>query len=360
MKKYFTCSILFLVYCSVFSQISIDVSDIADAGESFIVSTANPVGEYDLETTGEGAVWDFSDLVSVTKDTIDWVEASDTDPAYFLLWFSSDVAENFLNGFSTDSFSLEDVYNFYSRSSSRLEQTGIAGTLSGIPVPAGFSEPDVVYDFPLEYETEFSSEAEFTFDVIFASFSETRERSSVVDGWGTITTPLGTYDVLRLESTIFTTDILEYDGTEIPFTYTNHEYKWLAKEMGVPVLQINTSDIGGFEAITTVTYQDTAVITGTTAPYYSEESVSVFPNPVTEVLHISVSAPSASEYYFQITDAAGNQKYLSEKTQQREGSFMLSKNICDENFSAGIYVLKVFADDTLVAVKKLIILPQKK
>lgn len=357
MKKYIICFVLFFVCCSVFSQISIVAGDIADAGESFIVSTANPVGEYDLETTGAGISWDFSDLVSVTKDTIDWVDATDTDPAYFLLWFSSNVAENFLNGFSTDSFSLEDVYNFYDRSSTSLEQTGIAGTLSGIPVPAGFSEPDVVYEFPLDYETEFSSEAEFTFDLIFASFSETRERSSVVDGWGTITTPLGTYDVLRLESTIFTTDILEYDGTEIPFTYTNHEYKWLAKEMGIPVLQINTSDIGGFEAITTVTYQDTAVISDVTSPYYNAESISVFPNPVTEVLHISVSAPFASDYYFQITDAAGNEKYLSEKTEQQKGNFVLSKNICDENFSAGIYVLKVFADDTLVAVKKLIILP---
>ncbi|MFN0274948.1 MAG: T9SS type A sorting domain-containing protein [Chitinophagales bacterium] len=358
MRNLFITSSLCFLPSFLFSQISIDVSDIADGGQSFIVSTANPLGEFDLETTGEDVDWDFSDLEALSQDTIDWVDATDTDPAYFLLWFSADVAENFTNGISTDSFTLEDIYNFYDRGSDKLEQTGIAGTISGIPIPASFGEPDVVYDFPMEYGDEFASVSDFSLELIIASFSETRDRSTVVDGWGTITTPLTSYEVLRIKSTIVIEDIIEFDGTEIPLSYTNYEYKWMAKEMGIPVLQINTSDIGGFEAVTAVTYQDTALIfDGIYENYYNEKSLSIFPNPVGDILNISVSTAANALYRFEIFDHAGNHLFSSSNIVVDSGSFTIHQDADAAKLSAGIYILKMYADEELVGVKKFIRLP---
>jgi hypothetical protein len=151
---------------------------------------------------------------------------------------------------------------------------------------------------------------------------------------------------------------LDYSGTEIPISYTNHEYKWMAKEMGIPVLQINTSDIGGFEAVTTVTYQDTAIIIdGITENFYDETSYSIFPNPVRDELNISGYANISASYHFEIFDNTGNLKFASEKKTEIAGSFIIRQDAKLARLSAGIYILKLYAGEELVAIKKFICLP---
>jgi hypothetical protein len=356
MKNILYVLIILGLHKTVCCQITINVDDIADAGQTFIVSTANPVGEFDLETTGAGVNWDFSTLTAVLQDTIEWVNATDTDPAYFLLWFTSDVAEEFANDISTDTFSIEDIYNFYERSSDKLEQTGIAGTISGIPLPAFFSEADVLYDFPITYGTEYASVGEYTFDLLgFASFTETRDRNTVADGWGSITTPLATRDVIRLKSTILIEDVIEYDGTEIPVSYTNYEYRWMANDGGIPVLQINTTDLAGFETVTSVTYQDTAlVVLDAPAVFFNPDFVSIYPNPASENFTLRYQNQTASEMYYALVTADGTLVYLSESYPLEHGMNAFTFNLETLGIVPGIYFLKLFADGQFAGMKKFI------
>lgn len=352
-------TLFLLISASLFSQsaISIDVSDIADGGQSFIVSTANPIGEYDFEFTGDDVSWDFSSLESMAKDTIDWVDADDTDPLYFLLWFSSDVAEEFIDGISTDSFSIDNVFNFYDRSSSSLEQTGIAGTVSGIPLPASFSDPDIIYEFPLNFEDNYSSESGFEFDLLgFASFTESRSRETSVDGWGTLTTPLGEFEVLRLKSQIDIEDVFESGGTEFPVSYTNFEYKWLAKEMGIPVLQINTTDLGGFETITRIAYQDTAdvIMSLQSQDNISQKMISVFPNPVENQINFSIESETSSIINYQITDLFGNIYFSSGDCFIHEGKNIFSSSFSLSTLSGGMYLVKILEGNNFIASQKFI------
>lgn len=352
-------TLFILIYSHSFAQITITESDIADGGQHFIISTADPLDEYDITTTGASATWDFSYLSFVLQDTIDWLDATDTNPAYFILWFSADVAEQFTDGITTDTFSISDIYNFYDRSSDKLKQTGIAGSISGIPLPALFDEPDIVYDFPLAFGNEDSSVSNYTFDLLgLGSFSEIRHRKNMVDGWGTIETPFGSFDVIRLHSVIETEDILEYSGTEFPVEYTNHEYKWMAKEMGVPVLQINTSVVAGFETPTRIAYQDTAhVIVSLDQQNTFTGALHIFPDPVRDILHTEIILPSASTCYYELADVAGHTIYRSASENMLAGEHIINKNMSDVNITPGMYFMKLYVNGKGVVSKSFFYLP---
>ncbi|MBC8046345.1 MAG: T9SS type A sorting domain-containing protein [Fimbriimonadaceae bacterium] len=348
MKKYTLPFIFIISTLKIFSQspVTIEVNDIVDGGDSFIISTANPIGVFDIVTTGADITWDFSDLTPLQQDTIYWVDATDTDPSYFLLWFSSDIAEQFVQAFSTDSFSIEDVYNFYDRSADKFKQTGIAGTYLDIPIISSFDDDDIVLDFPVAYENIDSSTSGFSFDFLgLFSFTETRNRKNITDGWGTITTPYGTFNVVRLKSELQVEDVIESSGVEIPFSYASNEYKWLAKEMGVPVLQITTQVIAGTETVTRVAYQDSARIITGIQNVISEDDFLVYPNPATDRINISYSGSFITE--IRIYDVSG--KLI------REYPYSNELNISD--LEAGVYFVKLYSENKLIAQKKMIRVP---
>ncbi|MFN3940059.1 MAG: hypothetical protein ACK4IY_05695, partial [Chitinophagales bacterium] len=51
------------------TPITIQVDDVADGGEIFIVSTGNVFEDYSLDYTGANITWDYSFLSPVTQDS---------------------------------------------------------------------------------------------------------------------------------------------------------------------------------------------------------------------------------------------------------------------------------------------------
>lgn len=80
-----------------------------------------------------------------------------------------------------------------------------------------------------------------------------------MDGWGSITTPFGTFSALRIKSTLTGQDSLYLDSLQQGFAAARpltREYKWLANGNVIPVLEINTTETLGIEAITSIRYRD--------------------------------------------------------------------------------------------------------
>ena len=76
---------LIVITISAQSPIILSVDDIADQGQEFLVTNANPVISFDGSDTGPDHTWDFSDLTPLAADTSKWVDVYDTDPFYFFL-----------------------------------------------------------------------------------------------------------------------------------------------------------------------------------------------------------------------------------------------------------------------------------
>lgn len=243
---------LLLSVTSAFSQITITSGDFPDGGDTALVSIST---DFDLDYTAAGGdfVWDFSSL-EMTDQRIDtFFKIDDASITYQLVfnngWFDPDYQANYYqNAFNfaipaTDliGVSIEKPVTFTKIESDRVELVGVGLEIEGIQVPIKNEIIDVEYELPLNFGVDWVSNSFFEIDLNPAYDGILRryqERSSQVDGWGEITTPFGTFDVIRTISFIDFTDSLRItfggDPTwiEIP-TPSQVVYTWWAEDQKI-------------------------------------------------------------------------------------------------------------------------------
>jgi hypothetical protein len=286
-----------------FSQITLDDTDFPNANESFAVSTAG-ISQVDFASTGPNHVWDFSNLSSNGQLPRDFNSLSGVS---FMINFAygptaitayrasyrapyTDLPINQLGTFLP--IELSDVFQYTKKNAQRLNLLGYSVSISGQSLPVKSDTIETKYYFPLDYGDEYTSKGYTKMDlsvVINAQWIQSRKRHSVVDGWGTITTPYGTFDVLRMQHRIEEIDTIVYEGmafgTPLPVMY---EYEWLAADEKIPVLKITTSEVGGNETIVSVEYKDNPIL-GVENKEVSNV-LKLYPNPVNESLSIAFKA----------------------------------------------------------------------
>lgn len=341
------------------AQISYGSSDYASSGDSYFISEVNQIGSLDeAEITGENISWDFSDL-----DIESQSENEVNDPTlsiYATTYIAQCVAEGGNVFFCTAEWAtlsslaistdmdlniptveVTDASMFYKKSSSKLEATLVGLTLDApgvdIPLPLiiSYDPKDVVFEFPLEYGDNFTSNSEYQFDLeellsLPLNYTQTQERTTVVDGWGSITTPYQTFnDVIKVSA------VLDIEATAgvIPVNRTERYYSWFAKEHPVPVLEVMQIEIGG-------------VVTNSRMRYIDEEQTgigidelksdwSIFPNPSNGVFSVQLPEDNTS-YTAEVFDLLGN------KVSGWTGDGMLKRiDLASQGLSKGIYLLSV-------------------
>lgn len=276
------------------AQITITAADMPNAGDTFRISTASVLSAIDLSLTGPAYTWNFSSLQSTGQDVDTFLAIGNTGLIYSLFYvnipFNNNRASIASRGFdlsglgSFPNVPVSDIYNFYYETSADFKQVGFGATLSGIQTPIAYTNKDVIYNFPLNFGDVDSSDSDYTLSVpnIF-SITGSQRRVNEVDGWGSITTPYGTFNAIRVKSVLNGQDSAFLDTLGQSFSFTRptiREYKWLANGEGIPVLQVNTSELLGVEAITSIRYRDSLrVPVGLSEPEQAIASMRVFPNP---------------------------------------------------------------------------------
>ncbi|HRF75253.1 MAG TPA: T9SS type A sorting domain-containing protein [Chitinophagales bacterium] len=157
--------------------------------------------------------------------------------------------------------------------------------------------------------------------------------------------------MLRTRSEIAIVDTFSYDIFEIPFGYTAVEYRWMAKNEGMPVLQINSQIIFGFETITQVTYKTADVIDGIDNVATNENNFVVYPNPSSTSATIQFTTPENGKYVISISDLQG--KIILEKNiSALNGQNSIATDL--QSFAAGTYLVSLFENNQLIASQKII------
>ncbi|MCH2231270.1 MAG: T9SS type A sorting domain-containing protein [Crocinitomicaceae bacterium] len=287
-----------------FSQITITDNDFADGGDTALVSLATDPG-IDYASTGTDFTWDFSYL---THDSQQIKDYSDMSEASFLAEFtfgnfasapyqatnfasSSAIPLDQIGGFLP--VNISDVVLFSKNSSNAINSVGYGVTIEGTEVPFKSDTIETRYELPLNYGDVYYSRGYSNLDmnpVYNGIWRQYRQRSSVVDGWGSVTTPYGVFDALRIDHTITEIDSIYIDAfgsgfwVELPIP-DSHEYEWWTNGQKEPLLKITVSDILGVETVTNIEYRD--IYRGADAGLSTEElNISVYPNPTIDVLHI--------------------------------------------------------------------------
>jgi hypothetical protein len=100
------------------------------------------------------------------------------------------------------------------------------------------------------------------------SYGSKGYRITEVDGWGSVTTPFGTFDALRVVSYIYATDTINVAGTGFAVPNNRREYRWLSNDDRAPIVQVTGSEVFGSFVPTQTVYRDSwrrfAVGTSTT------------------------------------------------------------------------------------------------
>lgn len=282
-------SLAFISYSFIAgAQITIDENDMPVVGEPYgVVQTAGIEIEDPAGLAGEDVFWDYSDLNEGLAETETYLSVSDV-PIQFQFVFNNPFSESYSNlalpvANFTDGLGIpvSDAHNFFRADEDGYFDCGYAASFSELPIFGERNPTDRILKFPLEYGMAPDANDSF-FEINipqFANYKSYQTRENSVDGWGVVETPAGVYDALRVRSVVNGIDSIYSETLQIDQAIVQPEtieYRWLAPEQGLPVLQINTVD----GMVTQVRYQTDEV--DTAIPEFVAEEIAVFPNPAIE------------------------------------------------------------------------------
>jgi len=287
------------------AQITLEVSDFADGGDTVRVSNTNDFS-IDYVSTGDNYTWDFSGLIAESQTLKDYqsMDNASAIPAFTFGAFA-DEAYQATNFAETVDIPLDaageflpisiDVINQFSRNTANgITSVGLSIGISGTEIPVTSDTIETRYALPLDYEDSYTSNGYSYLDlnpIYNAIWIQYRTRNTEVDGYGSITTPYGTFDVLRVRHEIIERDSVYIDlfeGAEwyelpVPVRY---EYEWITKNEKEPILKVVTrQEASGEEALISVSYKDNFLDLNAGIEE-AQNGIRFGPNPVINKLHI--------------------------------------------------------------------------
>ena len=287
------------------SQITITQADMPGSGDTLRFSNAlsAPASVYNLD--GANQNWDFSALSPASQDVASYKSSLQTAYAFFFLGFNK-YGRKVADTLGVAAFQFTDVYNFYRKTSQAFEIEGIGLKYQGLPLPAYYSQRDKLYQFPLTFGDRDSSRLAFSISLsTLASYSQVGYRINEVSGWGTITTPFGTFNCLKLKSRIVTADSLNVSGFPIKFNRVQVEYKWMANGIQIPVLEITGNEIGGTFLPSAYRYRDiprSNVLFAPPLAQFSASTTQLVPGGMVEFSNLSQGSFLSHQWSFEPSD----------------------------------------------------------
>ncbi|UOG73822.1 T9SS type A sorting domain-containing protein [Hymenobacter tibetensis] len=304
------------------APIVIDRNDMPNTGDSLRVSQTLILRGPALTQTGANQTWNYSSLQPLNQ-SVSYFSGVNATPGVLPIVFGV------LGGVNRATIAnrqplpsvlvqaglpISEVYSFFNESASNYRQVGYGAeipTVGAIPVfYRSQSLQDVIYRFPLAYEQRDSSNSDFSVDALGQAYvRQKQKRVNNADGWGTLTTPFGTFATLRVVSTLQTRDSISVQGQPGIAVQRPEvkQYKWLGKEQGIPLLEVTTQLVNGREVVSLVQYRDIyrrlPILSNQTQ--LPESAVAVYPNPVGASESLRLTLPAAGSVSLTATDLAG-------------------------------------------------------
>lgn len=294
------------IYTYATSQITLTKDDFATGGDTVRMSQATDPA-IDYASTGAAYTWDFSNL-TVNNQIIKDFRSMSGAPTFVQFLFGPFSPSKYQASYYIEStalpiaqltsflpVSIDNLFAFSRRSTDSLTSVGYSMVVSGNDVPFQSDTIETRYDFPLNYGNTHFSRGYTLVDfnpILDAKWNQHRTRTTEVDGYGSITTPYGTFNALRIKHDITESDSLYYTfpfigATWIPIPIpASHEYEWWTNGEKEPILRITTNDILGNETVTAIEYRDMDrhLDAGVNE---IELAMDIYPNPVQNELHIA-------------------------------------------------------------------------
>ncbi|MEN9699972.1 MAG: hypothetical protein RLZZ301_1170 [Bacteroidota bacterium] len=296
--KFLFFSALCLLSPLVSAQLTLTVADFATASDTVRFSQA-PTQSIDYTSTGPNSNWDFSQLTAISQSLKEYkpvglssllilatfgpIASTPYRATYFNT--STELPINQLSSFLP--IDISNLNQYTKRANAAITSLGFSIDVQGQGVPFKSDTIETRYALPLTFNDTYTSRGYTFVDLNPAAdikFVQHRGRTTVVDGYGTITTPLGTFQALRLHHQIQEVDSLYQtffgSGTWIGLpAQTRSEYEWWTNAKDEYLLKVVVSGFGANQNVTSIEYQDHYL--GLDAGLTELQSkVAIYPNPV--------------------------------------------------------------------------------
>lgn len=290
--------------------------------------------------TGSNQTWNFSALANQGLDTLTFTLPQFTP--YASTFPSSNLA-------IIRRSQGVDSYNYANLSSSSLDVVGSAADpfSTGNNIAIQLPNPETITVFPSTMNTSFNDQAGGTFQFYFGvdpgiGFTidsvrvHTRiQKNAVVDAWGSCTTPLGTYNVIRQNTMRTQWDTIDiyalgfWQNEFITQEDSARTYTYWTNGLGFPVVEL--TDDQNLGVITRATWTQSQPSQNGIAETVNAGSVRLYPNPASDVLFIDTdNAAALVELYSADGRLAASETLTG-----------IHNRIGTENLSAGLYVFQV-------------------
>lgn len=320
---------------TVKSQITVNSTDVISVGD-LVIQAGDTLISITPTAAGTNQTWDFSALAQHTLDTLRAV-----DPTTTPLGSNYPTANIALEG--TDGSTI-----YGEKSTGAFEFVG--ATLYGVPA----EQYEKLIEFPATYGNSFtaprttyakasgSDVGQPTADSV--EYISKGTKTSSFDAWGTLTTPLGTYSVIRQVSEVIYSDTInvKYSGSWIYGLQTNtdtvYEHQFWTNDASVkfPIVTYQLNAQGNY-ANKSVSYLKTFSFASIDELNYNK--LSVYPNPANDIINFNFDGNING---IAITDVTG--KLVYNYTRNRN-----TVNI--SNLDYGTYVLSVTSENTIYTSK---------
>lgn len=391
MRLYYLTALLLAIGFGANAQqpISITRTDMPNINDEFRYSiTDNLLGIIGLNDTGPNKVWDYSTLGSLEQRVDEWVDPVQGTPLVYnvtfsnifdLDHFSTISTANVFGQFNQNLVDIDEVYDFYRETNGFFANVGLGLTINGFPLTSVMEPRDKVYEFPLEYEDQDFSFAQFGVDVPqFGHFGQKIERQNTVDAWGELTTRYGTFDALRVTTVLNITDTFSVQGFGFEQDRpTEFEIKWLGKNIGTSLLTVRGQILFGQKVVNTVEYLDsirgftlgtlppepedttTTEPTDTTASGISDiisaELTDVYPNPITSDFQLRFYLGAAATFQLQLIDVTGKMVAYLGRKRFTAGNKVWTCSVGSAGLKPGLYHLVLSDSNGARLAKKVVI-----
>jgi PKD repeat protein len=237
------------VFLSLSAQITFTADDLPGIGDKIVLANDTITQDISPGPSGANQTWDFSQLSADDTLSLDFVDPAGTQ--YFDQFPSSTIAVEQSNA-TIYAQTTSDAFLFLGTALDTFPQFGLPVQLRNVP-------PQIVYQLPTTSTTSFTQAYSNTVTADGSIFEPgldsvriviENQDTVMVDGYGTLITPEGTFQSLRLHTRSATTTTLSFKVFGVwqevgpPATSYAEQYDWIAKETGGIAFSISYDEDG--------------------------------------------------------------------------------------------------------------------
>jgi hypothetical protein len=240
-------------------------------------------------------------------------------------------------------------YVYYQTSSSAMQLDGV---VSGAGVVITYSDNEDLLRFPVTYNNSYTDDWAATFTSASYMYYRTGSTAVTTDGWGTLTTPAGTFaNVMRVHFVQTYQDSTNIMSQPYVISYVNDQYMWYLEGNHTPIAAVYNLTISTGSPVTGGFYISTVVSDVEEESGFS--SLNVYPTLASEQVNFVYGLDQASDVTIAVYDATGKQAMNTQVMQSYAGENRTTISVAE--LPAGVYFATLTTAEGLPVTRQFVI-----